>query len=90
MLKERSEGADVYWLQRTLKDLGYYDTKCTGKMLSKTTRAVKAFQKDHGLRVSGNVNQEVIDLLAEAAAEKADAKAKPATTPAEPAGTPAP
>lgn len=66
-LKERSESPAVYWVQRTLKDLGYYDTKCTGKMLNKTVKAVKAFQRDHGLYASGTVNQALIDLMAEAA-----------------------
>ena len=46
-LKEKSEGEDVFWLQQTLKDLGYYDTKVTGKMLKKTVKAVKAFHQDH-------------------------------------------
>ena len=47
-LKENSQGPEVYWVQRTLKDLGYYDTKCTGHMLKKTVRALKAFQQDYG------------------------------------------
>ena len=66
-LTERSEGPEVYWVQQTLKNLGYYDTKCTGKMLGKTVKAVKAFQKDHGLKANGGVTQELIDLLAETA-----------------------
>lgn len=74
-LKERSEGPEVYWLQRTLKNLGYYDTKCTGKMLGKTVKAVKAFQRDHGLKANGGVEQSLIDLLAETA------KGQPETTP---------
>ena len=65
-LKEKSEGPEVYWVQRTLKDLGYYDTKCTGKMLAKTVKAVKAFQKDHGMYANGGVTQEMIDRLVEA------------------------
>ena len=82
-LKERSEGPEVYWLQRTLKDLGYYDTKCTGKMLGKTVKAVKAFQKDHGLKANGGVTQELIDLIAETAKGTADTIPSPAadTTP---------
>ena len=66
-LHEKSNSPDVYWLQRTLKDLGYYDTKCTGKMLKKTVNAVKQFQKDHGLYASGTADQALIDLIAETA-----------------------
>ena len=69
-LKEKTESPAVYWVQRTLKDLGYYDTKCTGKMLKKTVNAVKKFQKDHGLYTGGTVDQKLIDLMAEEAAKK--------------------
>ena len=65
--KEGSENPDIYWVQRTLKDLGYYDTKVTGKMLNRTVKAVKAFQTDYGMRVNGNISQELIDKLAEVA-----------------------
>jgi murein L,D-transpeptidase YcbB/YkuD len=84
-LKENSQGEDVYWLQKTLKDLGYYDTKVTGKMLKKTVKAVKAFQQDHGLRANGGVNQELMDLIAETARNAKN----PQETPA-PIATPAP
>ena len=66
-LTEKSTGPEVYWVQRTLKDLGYYDTKCTGKFLKKTLKAVKAFQQDHGLKANGGVTQEIVDKMAEAA-----------------------
>ena len=77
-LKERSEGPEVYWVQRTLKDLGYYDTRCTGKMLGKTVKAVKAFQADHGLKANGGFTQELVDLMAEAALQARGAKETPA------------
>ena len=78
-LKYKSSGEEVYWVQRRLKELGYYTTKCTGKMLNRTVAAVQAFQKDHGYSQSGTVNQELINAMA--AAEK--------ITP-EPQATPAP
>ena len=65
-LKYKTSGEDVYWVQCRLKELGYYDTKCTGKMLNRTEAAVKAFQKDHGFSQSGTVNQQLIDLMATA------------------------
>ena len=92
VLKERSEGPEVYWVQRTLKDLGYYDTKCTGKMLNKTVKAVKAFQKDYGMRVNGGINQELIDKLAEVAGgspESAQPEETERVSGAEPETTPA-
>ena len=67
-LKYKDSGEDVYWVQCRLKELGYYTTKCTGKMLNRTVAAVKEFQKDHGYSQSGSVNQELINVMA--AAEK--------------------
>ena len=58
----------VYWMQCRLKELGYYTTKCTGHMLSRTVTAVKAFQKDHGFSQNGNADQNVLNAMA--AAEK--------------------
>ncbi len=56
----------VYWVQCRLKELGYYTTKCTGHMLSRTVQAVKDFQKDHGFSQNGRVDQNLIDAMAEA------------------------
>jgi len=81
-LHEKSDCPEVYWLQRTLKDMGYYDTKCTGKMLKKTVNAVKAFQKDHGLYASGTVDQKLIDLIVETALGTPVPETTPETTPA--------
>ena len=75
--KEKNESPEIYWVQRTLKDLGYYDTKCTGKMLQKTVNAVKAFQRDQGVYAGGIIDQKLIDLLAEAAKNKAGANPAP-------------
>ena len=88
-LKEKSQGTDVYWVQRTLKDLGYYDTRCTGKMLGKTVKAVKAFQRDNGLRANGQVTQDLIDLMSETAQAQGNPPTTAEITPA-PAETPAP
>ena len=66
VLKEKSDSPDVFWLQMRLKELGYYDTKCTGKMLNRTVSALRAFQKDHGLPLNGQADQAVIDALYEA------------------------
>ena len=87
--KEKSQGEEIYWVQRTLKDLGYYTTKCTGKMPARTVKAVKAFQEAHGLKANGGITQDLINLMA----QDALALDAPATTPditPEPTETPAP
>jgi len=87
VLKQKSEGPEVYWLQRALKELGYYDTKCTGKMLNRTVKALKQFQTDHKMYVSGTADQKVIDAIAEAGQatpEPPAASDVPETTPAPP------
>ena len=65
-LYEGSRNDAVYWVQRRLKELGYYRTMCTGHMLNQTVQAIKDFQKDHGYYQSGSVNQQLIDAMAEA------------------------
>ncbi|MBR0267291.1 MAG: peptidoglycan-binding protein [Clostridia bacterium] len=79
-LKYKDDGEAVYWVQCRLKELGYYTTKCTGRMLNRTVAAVKEFQKDHGYSQSGSVNQELIEAMA--AAEKITPE--PQLTPAPP------
>ena len=65
-LKERSEDANVFWVQKRLAELGYYKGKCSGKFLSGTKRAVIAFQKDHKIYANGQVDQKTIDAMYEA------------------------
>ena len=86
-LQANDSSEAVYWLQRKLTDLGYYTGKCSGTFLRGTVNAVKAFQKDHGLRQNGVADvatQEMIyaDVLATPTPE-------PIATPA-PTATPAP
>jgi len=54
-------GEDVFWLQMKLKELGYYHGSVTGGYYSGTKEAVKAYQKDNGLKadgVAGKLTQE--------------------------------
>ena len=81
-LSEKSTGPEVYWVQRTLKDLGFYDTKCTGKFLKKTLNAVKAFQKAYGLRGNGSVSQETIEEMVKAVKNLSKAEPEAVPTPA--------
>lgn len=52
-MTRKDSGADVYWMQCKLKELGYYSGKCSGTYLDGTRDAVKAFQKANGLAVNG-------------------------------------
>ena len=82
-LKKGSESEKVYWVQMRLKELGFYTTKCTGKMLDRTVSAVKEFQKSRGIYPSGTVSQSLIDVMAEPAEEEIP---MPEATPAPPEG----
>ena len=62
-LKKNSTGEDVYWLQSKLKELGYYQGYIGGVYLDGTVKAVKAFQKDHGLSQSGQVDQRTYNAI---------------------------
>lgn len=57
-LKKGDKGADVKELQQDLMKLGYKLTKYSadGDFGSETQKAVKAFQKDHGLKEDGVMN----------------------------------
>ena len=65
-LSHGSRSEAVYWVQCRLKELGYYRTKCTGHMMSRTVQAVKDFQQDYGFRQNGYVDQNLINAMAEA------------------------
>lgn len=53
-LKKGSKGAEVKTLQQNLLTLGYKDcSKVDGDFGAATEKAVKAFQRDHGLEVDG-------------------------------------
>lgn len=62
-LKKGSEGEDVYWLQRKLKDLGYYTGTVTGGYYSGTASAVKAWQKDNGIYPTGDADEKTLEAI---------------------------
>lgn len=47
------EGADVYWLQMKLKELGFYTGTVTGQYREGTQNAVKAYQRSRRLDADG-------------------------------------
>lgn len=55
-LKKNSKGEEVYWLQSKLTELGYYAGHIGGVYLDGTVKAVKAFQKDHGISQTGTAD----------------------------------
>ena len=62
-LQKNDSSEAVYWMQRKLTELGYYRGKCSGTFLGGTQNAVKAFQKDHGLRANGVATVETLQVL---------------------------
>lgn len=56
-------GQDVMLLQMKLKQIGYLETKPTGIFGSETQEAVKRYQHDHALAVTGRTSQAMLHLL---------------------------
>lgn len=79
------EGADVYWLQMKLKELGYYKGTCTGQYREGTQKAVKAYQRARGLDADGTAGRQTLNKLY---AETRAAAATPTPAPATPAPAP--
>ncbi len=61
---DRNQGYDVYWLQRNLQELGYYQGKLDGKFGSQTEAAVKKLQEASGIKVDGIVGANTFYHLA--------------------------
>jgi peptidoglycan hydrolase-like protein with peptidoglycan-binding domain len=62
-LGKGDKGADVYWLQMKLKEMGYYMGTVTGGYYGGTQKAVKAYQKDYGLTSDGVAGIKTQNLL---------------------------
>ena len=92
-LKKNSKGEDVYWLQCKLTELGYYSGHIGGVYLDGTVNAVKAFQKDNGLKQTGQADEKTQRLIyqEELATPTPMPTATPTPTPSPtPSPTPAP
>jgi peptidoglycan hydrolase-like protein with peptidoglycan-binding domain len=50
-------GAFAFQVQERLKRLGYYEGEVDGAYGPKTTAAIRHFQRDQGLRVTGTIDQ---------------------------------
>lgn len=56
ILTSGDNGEDVFRLQNRLKELGYFSQKATGKYRAITADAVKAFQRQNGLEITGTAD----------------------------------
>jgi hypothetical protein len=63
ILQYEAIGADVVQLQVKLKKLGYLEGRADGFFNKDTEEAVKRFQHDKGLKVSGVADQKLLNLL---------------------------
>jgi peptidoglycan hydrolase-like protein with peptidoglycan-binding domain len=61
---DRNRGYDVYWLQRSLKDQGYYEGKLDAIFGPLTEEAVKKLQTAVGIKVDGVVGAQTFYHLA--------------------------
>lgn len=62
-LKYESMGSDVVQLQRRLRKVGYYEGKADGIFSRDTEVALKRFQHDNGLKITGIADRKTIDVL---------------------------
>ena len=63
VLKYETLGRDVVQLQNKLKEIGYLEGRADGFFNRDTELAIKRFQHDHGLKVTGIADFQTINLL---------------------------
>jgi hypothetical protein len=63
MMQKGDSGADVYWLQMKLAELGYYKGTVTGTYLGGTQSAVKAYQRASGIYPDGKAGDKTLNAL---------------------------
>jgi len=61
-----SPTGDIAGAQQRLKDRGYYAGPVDGVMGPRTAAALRAYQRDHGLRATGQVDSQTASALSEA------------------------
>lgn len=72
-----TKGADVYWVQMRLTELGYYTGTVTGEYRAGTQKAVKAYQKAMGLSADGVAGKNTLNRLYSDARNEATATPAP-------------
>ncbi len=63
VLRNGDQGGDVAVLQRLLEDTGVYNKRIDGLYGPNTEKAVRRFQEENGLTVTGEVDQETLNHL---------------------------
>ena len=58
-----AHGEEVKKIQQRLKDLGYFNGQVKGNYLTITTNAVEAFQKEAGLQIDGECDEETLKRM---------------------------
>ena len=62
-LGQGSRGGQVKMLQDFLGDAGYFDGASDGNFGIMLSKAVRSWQKDHGLRVTGEVTPRIWEAM---------------------------
>ncbi len=63
VLEQGAVGSDVMNIQNRLRDLGYLNFRATGKFSDMTVIAVRHFQTQNGLEVTGNIDKTTVDKM---------------------------
>ncbi len=71
-LEYGDQGEAVKKMQQRLKDLGYFNTTCTGYYGGQTESALKKFQGRNGLTANGRANETTLNKLYSSSAKKAE------------------
>ncbi len=75
-----TKGADVYWVQMRLTELGFYHGSITGEYRGGTQEAVRAYQRSVGLSADGVAGKQTLTrLYGDARKEAEEAKAEEPT-----------
>jgi peptidoglycan hydrolase-like protein with peptidoglycan-binding domain len=73
----RETRTDVARVQRTLDDLGYRAGTPDGRLGPRTRTAIRNFQRDKNLNATGQLTDETVTALDDAARDAADARREP-------------
>ena len=77
-LRSGMDNSDVVTMQKRLKELGYFNSSCTGYYGSKTLSAVKAFQAANGLGKDGVAGEKTLEkMFSSSAVAKQEDKKEP-------------
>ncbi|MFV3129288.1 peptidoglycan-binding domain-containing protein [Niveispirillum sp. KHB5.9] len=67
---QQPNSATIQWAQQILDQQGFYQGRASGKMDSATAAAIAAYQKKHGLKSTGRLDQGTIGRMMESQPER--------------------